>query len=81
MHTKCDQSGIVCEAIHHTQHWSNSNSMLLNAEETVVMNTSLSSKRSYSDDIFIDDTVLSLVDHAKLLGVIIDDKRCRIFSN
>ena len=69
-----DQSGMVCEAIHRTQDWSNSNSMLLNAEKTVVMNTSLSSRRSYSDDIFIDDTVLSPVDHTKLLGVIIDDK-------
>ena len=56
-----DQSGMVCEAIHRTQDWSNSNSMLLNAEKTVVMNTSLSSRRSYSDDIFIDDTDLSPV--------------------
>ena len=35
-----DQSGIVCEAIHRTQDWPNSNSVLLNAEKTVVMNTS-----------------------------------------
>ena len=69
-----DQAGIVTDAIHRTQDWSDSNSMLLNAEKTVVMNTSLSSKKTYDDDIFSNGTVLSPVDHTKLLGVVIDSK-------
>ena len=48
--------------------------MVLNAEKTVVMNTSLSSRRSYSDAFCINDTVLSPVDHTKFLGVVINDK-------
>ena len=48
--------------------------MLLNAEKTVVMNTSLSSRKTYDDDIFSNGTVLSPVDHTKLLGVVIDNK-------
>ena len=35
-----DQNGMVCEAIHRIQDWSHSISMLLNAEKTVVLNTS-----------------------------------------
>ena len=48
--------------------------MLLNAEKAVVMNTSLSSRMTYDDNIFSNGTVLSHVDHAKLLGVVIDNK-------
>ena len=47
--------------------------MLLNAEKTVVMNTSLSSRKTYDDDIFSNGTVLSPVDDTKLLGVVIDN--------
>ena len=48
--------------------------MLLNAEKTVIMNTSLSQKFRYNSDILVDNVTLTPVNNTKFLGITIDNK-------
>ena len=50
------------------------NNMILNAEKTEIMNTCLSFRSQYDDDLFLDDVKISPSECTKFLGIFIDNK-------
>ena len=64
----------IAPAVLSTQQWATDNSMMLNADKTEVMNTCLSYKCNYDDDVVIDDLSISPSPCTKFLGVFIDNK-------
>ena len=64
----------ISEAIENAIRWSNDNSMLLNSDKTVLMNTSLSHTNNFDEDILVNDVMIPPSDQTKFLGVIVDNK-------
>ena len=62
-----DQSDLVGEAIGKATDWSSKNSMLLNPDKTVVMNTSLSHMCKYDCDILVNGVTMTPATEAKFL--------------
>jgi hypothetical protein len=65
---------VISPAIVATQSWADENNMLLNADKTVLVNTSLSHRHVYDHDIPIGDFTISPASEVKFLGVFIDNK-------
>ena len=68
------QQSAIVPAIETTQTWSANNNMILNAEKTEIMNTCLSFRSQYDDDLFLDDVKISPSECTKFLGIFIDNK-------
>ena len=68
------ETALIAPAITATQAWSDSNSMLLNAEKTVVMNTSLSNRHSIDQPLDINQSTIQPSPSTVFLGVKIDSK-------
>jgi hypothetical protein len=68
-----DQSAIA-PTIQSTQSWSANNNMLLNADKTEIMNSSLSHHYTYDNQLHIDDYFLTPSPCTKFLGILIDNK-------
>ena len=67
----CSQIG---SAIESASKWSSENSMLLNADKTVILNTTLSKSANFESDVLVNDVAISPSDETKFLGIIVDDK-------
>ena len=65
---------VISSAILATDKWSSQNSMILNSNKTVIMNTCLSSRYSYQSDVIVNDVILTPTMTTKFLGVMFDDK-------
>ena len=50
---------VISSAILATDKWSSQNSMILNSNKTVIMNTCLSSRYSYQSDVIVNDVILT----------------------
>ena len=72
--TSYDNTSAVSPAVISTQRWAADNSMQLNPEKTEVMNSSLSHKHHYKQDVVVDDLSFSPNSFTKFLGVFIDNK-------
>jgi hypothetical protein len=72
--TDSNNHSVIAQAIYTTQTWSEGNNMMLNAEKTVVMNTTLSNKGKYDQPIELGDTVLHPSTNATFLGIVIDHR-------
>jgi hypothetical protein len=70
-HTSND---VILPAISATQSWAETNNMLLNADKTVIMNTSLSHQYFYKNEVVVDNCSISPSNVVKFLGVFIDNK-------
>ena len=72
--TDTAQTNIIQSAIEGTFEWSGVNSMILNTDKTVLMNTNISNKISHDCDFLVNDVTLTPSLETKLLGVIVDNK-------
>ena len=69
-----DQNDLVGEGIAKATDWSSKNSMLLNPDNSVVMNTSSSHMYKYDCNILVNGVTITPATEAKFLGVFIDKK-------
>ena len=68
------QTNIIQSAIEGTFEWSGVNSMILNTDKTVLMNTKISNKISHNCDFLVNGVILTSSLETKLLGAIVNNK-------
>lgn len=62
-------------AIEKVTEWPTHSSMLLNPDESVMMNISLSNNSKFNNDILVNDVGITPSDQTKFIGVIVNDER------